>query len=803
MRKPAKPWSGALNVSRVCALLVLLLALLVMGGWIAEVQLLVQLLPEYAPMQFGTALGLLLGSLALLARSGRWAQVLSSLLLGWAVVHLLADGTGLRLPSDQWFLTSEFQARTTVEGRMSSYTSACFLLVAGAGLWRRSAPYLLALVSLQVLATLALYLLDWHVTAAWSDFSRMAVHTASGFLFLAVGGLALAWRARQEAVPAWLQGGGLLVGAGLSLVLSLAMAERDRLLEERRRVADGELATQSLAVRVQLGMVLLDEAAAGAELRRPYPQEQGGVVIGLCRWDADGGLRSAINAAEPPPSWPPDQAPGPLQAGYRLDPAPALGGFLLSRGFVDGGSVQCAIRSIPGFLPGAWSAKTWSTPRDFRLEHLASALQPGTELPPLLSFFPIWLLLLGFLYCVALSVGGVLLRNSARIAAGLLQARTEMGRTRAELRETEEHLRNLIGRVPHAVLGLAPGGRIELANAAAGELFGYEEGALCELSLEELFPERVEQLRAALARARGGDPGAAAHTPEQTLEARHLDGRRLAVGIQPLPIQVGSEVRIMLAAEDRSETRAEELALNRTTAALEDSNRKLLEFAGLAAAELRQPLQRIGTGADRLQREVAPRLPEASQRHLRQLRQRVHRLESLLGDLLAYARAGDADTPLESLDLGDLARGCVEVLAPPAGCQISLPSPGLVVEVQRAPLELVLRNLLDNAIKHHDAPDRAQIEVQWSLAAEGLHVSVRDDGPGIPAQFGQKVFGLFETLRTRDEVEGSGLGLAIIRRTLETRGGWIQLVERAGRGCEFVFIWPLGSRNGAREDRAG
>ncbi len=67
-----------------------------------------------------------------------------------------------------------------------------------------------------------------------------------------------------------------------------------------------------------------------------------------------------------------------------------------------------------------------------------------------------------------------------------------------------------------------------------------------------------------------------------------------------------------------------------------------------------------------------------------------------------------------------------------------------------------------------------------------------DDGPGIPEQFRERVFGMFQTLKPRDEVEGSGMGLAIVRKLVDRQGGKVWLAGGSdGRGLAVHFTWPL------------
>jgi signal transduction histidine kinase len=67
---------------------------------------------------------------------------------------------------------------------------------------------------------------------------------------------------------------------------------------------------------------------------------------------------------------------------------------------------------------------------------------------------------------------------------------------------------------------------------------------------------------------------------------------------------------------------------------------------------------------------------------------------------------------------------------------------------------------------------------------------VKDDGPGIPEQFHEQIFKMFQTLRPRDQVEGSGMGLALVRKHVDLRGGRLTVDSGEGRGSTFRFTWP-------------
>jgi signal transduction histidine kinase len=114
------------------------------------------------------------------------------------------------------------------------------------------------------------------------------------------------------------------------------------------------------------------------------------------------------------------------------------------------------------------------------------------------------------------------------------------------------------------------------------------------------------------------------------------------------------------------------------------------------------------------------------------------------------------------------------------------------------PLEQVFLNLISNARKHHDRPT-GTIEVGFSKAGHYYEFYVRDDGPGIPAEFHERVFKMFQTLKPRDDKESSGLGLAIARKLVEWQGGRIWISSGGERGTTIRFLWPAQS-SGKKED---
>jgi signal transduction histidine kinase len=227
----------------------------------------------------------------------------------------------------------------------------------------------------------------------------------------------------------------------------------------------------------------------------------------------------------------------------------------------------------------------------------------------------------------------------------------------------------------------------------------------------------------------------------------------------------------------------------RYTAELERRNRELDEFAYVASHDLRSPLQGIKHLARWIEEDNVGALQERSKRHIEQMQQRVTRLERLLDDLLQYSRAGRMRGEIVPVDTTALLRDTITLLAPPPGFTFALGERLPAFVTAKVPLETVFRNLINNAIKHHDRADgRIQVDCHENGAWYGFIVG--DDGPGIPPEAHAQIFQMFETLKPRDSVEGSGMGLAIIKKIVESFGGSVGVDSVVGKGAKFRFTWP-------------
>lgn len=224
--------------------------------------------------------------------------------------------------------------------------------------------------------------------------------------------------------------------------------------------------------------------------------------------------------------------------------------------------------------------------------------------------------------------------------------------------------------------------------------------------------------------------------------------------------------------------------------ALEESNEDLSRFAWAASHDLKSPLRAIDHLSSWIAEDIAAGLKDESLARLDHLRKRARRMEQLLNDILSYATLEHKmDAAATALTDGrTLMEDVLALTNIPPGFTLRVSPAFDGIRAQRLPLQRVLCNLVGNAVKHHDGKEGT---IGLEVTDEGAHYvfTVRDDGPGIPAGYREKVFEMFQTLKPRDVTEGSGMGLAIVRKIVALHGGSISLEPGGARGCVFRFTW--------------
>jgi signal transduction histidine kinase len=245
-------------------------------------------------------------------------------------------------------------------------------------------------------------------------------------------------------------------------------------------------------------------------------------------------------------------------------------------------------------------------------------------------------------------------------------------------------------------------------------------------------------------------------------------------------------------------------ALAGHAAELQRSNAELEQFAYIASHDLQEPLRKVTSFCQLLQRRYAGQLDEKADQYIEFAVDGAKRMQVLINDLLAFSRVGRFDQ-----ELGPVA--CDAALAAAtANLSDQIGQAGAVIEAGGLPvvraqltlLTIVFQNLLSNALKFKgERPPRIDI----TAARDGSFwvISVTDNGIGIEPQYADRVFLIFQRLHDRATYPGTGIGLAMCRKIIEYFGGRIWLDTGVTDGARFCFSVPALSDDEGTDDQPG
>ncbi len=293
--------------------------------------------------------------------------------------------------------------------------------------------------------------------------------------------------------------------------------------------------------------------------------------------------------------------------------------------------------------------------------------------------------------------------------------------------------------------------------------------------------------------------GAKQESPRLSLYVHWLEtSRRFLIIVVRTTTQSGIEAELENQSRRRALAEAKTIeqakALERANAELTRVNRELDEFANIISHDLKSPMRGLRYLAEDIEQALARSDAEAAAAHLVDLKQQARRMSRMLTDLLTYARIGpDSEETTADTDTQALVETIIASLPRPREFTIEISGEWPLMRTVSAALDVVLRNLIDNAIKHHDRADGLLVLSARPLK-NGLEILVRDDGPGIEPKYHEAIFQPFRKLDLKPVADerSSGIGLSFVRKTVETNGARLALesAPRERRGTTFRLEWP-------------
>ena len=225
---------------------------------------------------------------------------------------------------------------------------------------------------------------------------------------------------------------------------------------------------------------------------------------------------------------------------------------------------------------------------------------------------------------------------------------------------------------------------------------------------------------------------------------------------------------------------------------LTEVNEDLKQFAYVASHDLKEPLRMIGSYTQLIGKIYQKDADEETLSYFSYVSGGVKRMNNLLDALLQYATIGRSEEELTDVNLSDIVDICnlhlrVKIQENEAIVEhIQLP----IVKANRMRMMQLFQNMISNAIKFKKPDTTPVVTIKSEEREEDYLISIQDNGIGIPEEFKERIFVIFQRLHTKQSYEGTGIGLAICHKIIKRLGGSIWVESTQGEGTCFYFTIP-------------
>ena len=383
-----------------------------------------------------------------------------------------------------------------------------------------------------------------------------------------------------------------------------------------------------------------------------------------------------------------------------------------------------------------------------------------------------------------------------KMFTGIARDISDIRNAMRRLEESEGRTRAILDAAVDAILTIDELGIVESMNPSAERLFGYPRAEVIGQNVKMLMPapyqgEHDGYLMNYLTTGKRKIIGIG-----REVVGRRKDGSTFPMHLAVSELKLGNRRMFTGIARDISDVRN---AINELTR----SNQELDDFAYIASHDLKEPLRGIHNYATFLIEDYNDKLDDAGREKLNTLRRLTQRMDALLDALLEFSRVGRGEFTAKDISVGEILDEVLESISitiKEAGIDIRVPRPLPNVRGDRVLLGEVIRNLITNAMKYNDKPQKwieigyvTPRQADWPAAFEprGVAIYVRDNGIGIADKHHEAVFRMFKRLHARDAFGGgTGVGLTIVKKIVERHSGKIWIDSAQGVGTTFYFSLP-------------
>jgi len=235
---------------------------------------------------------------------------------------------------------------------------------------------------------------------------------------------------------------------------------------------------------------------------------------------------------------------------------------------------------------------------------------------------------------------------------------------------------------------------------------------------------------------------------------------------------------------DITELKSLELQKENLLKKLEKSNDELQEYAHVVSHDLKSPLRSINALVNWIKDDNKETLTAETKAHLMMIDATLEKMEQLISDVLEYSSVGSESITLEAVNLQEVLMDIETLLHRPEHIELYIHPLLPIIYADKVKIQQLFQNLISNAIRYCDK-EQGLIEVGFTENQTHYTFTVKDNGIGIPKEYHDKIFKIFQSLT--DHKDSTGIGLSIVKKIVDLYNGSIWLESIVGEGTTFFF----------------
>lgn len=344
---------------------------------------------------------------------------------------------------------------------------------------------------------------------------------------------------------------------------------------------------------------------------------------------------------------------------------------------------------------------------------------------------------------------------------------------------------------PDAMIISDKTGRIILVNAQTERLFGYSRDDLNGKEVELLIPGFFKGKPPEYWKQYVVDVKVRVMSQRAGLFGIRRDRAEFPVEISVSPVIIDGDLFVCAAIRDVTDQKRAAEELRAYAGQLETSNKELEQFAFVASHDLQEPLKTITNYTGLFQTKYVEKLDKETLVFLEYIVKSADRMKSLITALLDFSRIGH-DRILVDVDCGEMVNDVLDKMQTLIRDNNAVVNVGSMLHIHASKTEVkqVFQHLIGNAIKFKKEGQQVVIDINCKSDEGSIVCSVADNGIGVPEEYREKIFLIFQRLHGVDKYPGTGIGLAICRKIISLYNGKIWLESQPGKGSTVFFSIP-------------